>query len=209
MPGVVRVIEVHEDGVGVAILQSIHHRLGGLCSGAGIHDHVRRTAHDLPIDWTPLAGRQRIPLRMDRLHALEPAGILEVVLSGKAVVDHVVLARTNTAMDGRPAGAADCDVIIESVRGEEASRDQPVEVGRDRHLKGIGPNPIHANHQNPPRLLLGMHKGQIAHHQNGEWRKAGKELHPLKIRLPAAEDWIRQPRRPVPPRRRRCLPHRC
>ena len=209
MPSIVRVIEVHEDGVGVSILQGVHHGLGRLHSGTRVHDDVRRTAHDLSVDRTPLAGRQRIPLRVGRLHALEPAGILEVVLSGKAVVHHIVLARTNTAMDGGPSGAADCDVVIESVRGKETSRDQPVEVGRDRHLKGIGPHTIHANHQNPPRLLLGMNGGQTAHHQNGERRKAGKELHPLKIRLPAAEGRIRQPRRPVPPRRRRCLPHRC
>ena len=40
MSGVVRVIEMDEDRVGIAILQGVHHRLGGLRGGARIHDDV-------------------------------------------------------------------------------------------------------------------------------------------------------------------------
>ena len=62
-------------------------------------------------------------------------------------------------MDGRPAGTADRDVVVEGIGGEETSRDQPIEVGRDGHLQGIRPNPINADHQNPPGLLLSMNGG--------------------------------------------------
>ena len=119
---------------------------------------------------------------MRSFHALQPTGVLQVVLAREAVVHHIVLARTDPTMDGRPTRAADCDVVVEGVRREEATGHQPVQVGRDRHLQGIGPNPIDADHQYTTGLFLGGNNGRAAQHHNGEGHKSGEDLHPYKIR---------------------------
>ena len=127
----------------------------------------------------PLTRRQGVPFRVGVFDALQPTGVLDVVLSGKAVVHHIVLARSDAAMDRGPTWATDRDVVIEGVRREEASSNQPVEVGRDRHLQGIRPNPIDADHQHHGRGLAAQREGEQPTPQ-GRTRKGGKDkwLHP-------------------------------